>query len=956
MRLLLLFMILAGCLPKTKAQSNWNDSLELAYALLAEGKYQRTEAIARLALDSPRKAVGEANQSHASSILGQVERFRGNLGMAIHLHENALAARESLFGKNSLQAAWSCQNLGTCHAELSEQKQALLFFQRALGIRQAQNENSPDTLLFLQISIGDCLWDRPAEALQQYQKALRFAKRQNDAPTCQAKCWTAMGRAHFAWGKYRDAERFFRKALVSPDLPTKGNALFNLGKLYLATGNADAAISSFRQAAEAQVDGPDEQAVSLQSLAFAHLQSGDAAKCKEFLQDLKPRFDAQPFSLAAIRYSLTVASYCYFGGSHKKAMDICLDVQDRLGQLAIPPGLAVAVNNLMGDIYLSREKPKAAVSYFSAALVSALRANDAQAQAECLLRLANAHLENGRLDKCRDVLEQAKERIVDLPESTNLQGLEKLLASKMALEKKSFGHAVNLADEGLRSVGYSSRKPVEHFICLSLLHQKAKALRAQRAEMALPAYREAAVFLKNWMGAMQLASRSELENLFFGVYEGLLACLLETGAVEEAFRISDKSHAGILNTELGTPELDLSLLRELLRDDQAIIEYFWGEEQVFAFVVKKNSLHTFAFSATDSLERALLRFYNFQKSNKNTDSDLETFMADSRFIYQNLLDSLQPLLPEHCVIVPSGLLHFIPFETLLYDEPMDGVDLGKPPYWVQKHFISYAPSAAFWLAGKLAPDMAHHKNCYAFLLEFKDDPRGWGLLASSREEVEGVAKYCRFKVCEGAEASVDNFNELYPRAWVLHLSTHATASPYEREGSQIVFQYRGEGRSEVELDELLKLKSRAAMVVLSACKSNIGQVYRGEGVWGLARAFLQSGSRSVVTSLWEVDGKSSAELMKSFYFFLVEGKEKDEALTLAKREFFEHSPSRTGRFPHAWASFIVVGDTAALEMPAPLPVQLWQLGLLLFGLLALLFIYKTRLHSLQWYGHTNNGN
>ena len=63
----------------------------------------------------------------------------------------------------------------------------------------------------------------------------------------------------------------------------------------------------------------------------------------------------------------------------------------------------------------------------------------------------------------------------------------------------------------------------------------------------------------------------------------------------------------------------------------------------------------------------------------------------------------------------------------------------------------------------------------------------------------------------------------------------------------------------LRLDEVTRLRLNADLVVLSACRTGQGRLYSGEGVTGLARAFLYAGSRGVVSSLWSVDDRETAD-------------------------------------------------------------------------------------------------
>jgi CHAT domain-containing protein len=90
---------------------------------------------------------------------------------------------------------------------------------------------------------------------------------------------------------------------------------------------------------------------------------------------------------------------------------------------------------------------------------------------------------------------------------------------------------------------------------------------------------------------------------------------------------------------------------------------------------------------------------------------------------------------------------------------------------------------------------------------------------------------------------------------------------------------------------------------LSACETGKGRLYAGEGVTGLARAFLNAGSRGVVYSLWSVDDRETAAFMAQLYGGLKDGQASADALRAAKLAMIRaHKP------PVYWVPFILIGE------------------------------------------------
>ncbi|MGB5819833.1 MAG: CHAT domain-containing tetratricopeptide repeat protein [Saonia sp.] len=110
--------------------------------------------------------------------------------------------------------------------------------------------------------------------------------------------------------------------------------------------------------------------------------------------------------------------------------------------------------------------------------------------------------------------------------------------------------------------------------------------------------------------------------------------------------------------------------------------------------------------------------------------------------------------------------------------------------------------------------------------------------------------------------------------------------------------------SEIALMNLQKTD----LVVLSACRSGLGDYLPGDGAQGIRKAFLAAGCKSVVSALWDVPEKSSKKLIEMFYSKILLGKKRHEALASSKNELRKEYPND----PIHWAGFVLDGNFDSL--------------------------------------------
>jgi CHAT domain-containing protein len=106
------------------------------------------------------------------------------------------------------------------------------------------------------------------------------------------------------------------------------------------------------------------------------------------------------------------------------------------------------------------------------------------------------------------------------------------------------------------------------------------------------------------------------------------------------------------------------------------------------------------------------------------------------------------------------------------------------------------------------------------------------------------------------------------------------------------------------------------LVVVSACETALGDLFIGEGVFGLRRSFVLAGAQTLIMSLWTVPDEKTRELMILVYDMLLEGKPRSEAL----REAQLAMKARNADDIMNWGAFICQGN------PRPLSSQILSRG------------------------------
>ena len=311
------------------------------------------------------------------------------------------------------------------------------------------------------------------------------------------------------------------------------------------------------------------------------------------------------------------------------------------------------------------------------------------------------------------------------------------------------------------------------------------------------------------------------------------------------------------------------------------------------------------------------------------------------------------------VIVPDGVLGYIPYEALLKSEAQTPNAFDTHDYFGKSHTLSYNYSTALWL------EMREKKHASSGLLAMapvfgdklisqnRSDPTlsifdrtraSLGVLDFNGVEVDSICQVFGGRPLIGTEAVLDSFVALAGNYSILHLSTHAKMDEADSDFSYLAFTDADveNGQNILYINDLYNLQLPLNMVVLSACETGIGELKKGEGIISLARGFTSAGAKSIVTTLWAVNDFTTKDIMVGFYANLNKGYDKDEALQQAKITFWENQKNIDHAHPYYWSSFIAIGDMAPLKEKWFEQVWLWIGALAVLVLLFFIFNKKNK--------------
>jgi len=382
-------------------------------------------------------------------------------------------------------------------------------------------------------------------------------------------------------------------------------------------------------------------------------------------------------------------------------------------------------------------------------------------------------------------------------------------------------------------------------------------------------------------------------------------------------RVTDPRRFDDIDPALARPVTSKALQSEVLRPGECFVSVSVANAGLHVFMITPDQFHE---HSIDDPDGALVRrFHNLARLSaaKPDPQAAGAPAAAARELGRLAFAGGDSLIhaARRIYLAPDGVLAGVPFETMQCP--------GENAPLLDAHEVVRVPCATFlqYLRGRNPPPASP----VSLLAVAGDTP----VLAGARDEVNHL--HTRYHATRALNPDQSELLEDLSRYDVVHIASHVRLDSERPWNAGImVGRPRTPARSRdrtasgplalsaadssqvaaglpddpfVRASEIANRRLSARLVVLSACESALGRATFAEGVLGVASSFLGAGSRAVVASLWEVEDRTTADLMERFYHELSDGRPVGAALRAAQLALRREHPE-----PFYWAGFVVIGD------------------------------------------------
>ncbi|MEZ4911850.1 MAG: CHAT domain-containing protein [Saprospiraceae bacterium] len=251
--------------------------------------------------------------------------------------------------------------------------------------------------------------------------------------------------------------------------------------------------------------------------------------------------------------------------------------------------------------------------------------------------------------------------------------------------------------------------------------------------------------------------------------------------------------------------------------------------------------------------------------------------------------------PEKTGILSDGFLLDLPFAALIVTE-------SPRTYLVQKTSLYHLIERSF-------PNKSQRTNAQFAILSPKYSGSGALLPLPFAAQEEKLIQSIFSQSIVYKDIQKSQFFDILSQYGTVHYSGHALlkeTKPYIAIGDNI--------KDWVSIEEIIRAPINTKTIVLAACETAQGIYKAGEGAYSLSKAFINSGSASVVSTLWPVNDQVTTQMMKEMYSVFSKEKDMTVSVNAAQRSYLS-SAKGVALHPYYWAGITVSEEDPISQNP-----------------------------------------
>ncbi|WP_017306677.1 CHAT domain-containing tetratricopeptide repeat protein [Spirulina subsalsa] len=900
--------------PLAQGSPSHDESLMEAVYLNQEAEqlYHRGDAQGAIALYQ--KALAIFRQINVPAGAGRSLQGMGEVYLALERNQEALSSfQEALKLFQSVNhpesIAYTHQYLGQTYEQLGDRTQAITSYQQARQILQQLQRGNPEdpqsirTSLILTTSALAALAFKQGDylpAITQYQTVLTL-QREADDKIGQAYTLNNLGVVYANSSQYALAlDHYYQALQIVRDLANNAKIRYlgaeaailnNLSSLCLVLGEINQALEFSAQAAalyqtwiKGSVSGSNLQGLELlrDALSQSYLSPPILHQSLAIRPPLGDELDVTFAQAGEAVNWLNLAQIYTQQGELTQALEFAQNALKTYQDLNRLPAVVVSLNQV-GQIYQKLGQIDRALALHQQALDLASRLSDAESKAQSYSLLAQAYNSQDKPEQALNFYQQA---LTEYPAKSAGSILTQNEIGRLLITQKKYSEAARI---------------------LTLAMDNFEALR--------PGLND----------AQKVSLFEQGKTIYQHLQQALVAQNQEEKALEIAERSRGRAFVDLLarlvtyQPQTNPPSPTVAQIRQVAQQQQAtLVEYsLIGEDtlnpQLYIWVITPEGKITFRQSHLDQVlipaGQGQVPLTRFVEQSRNILLSQRKQQSEQRLaeLYQLLIQPIADFLPtdpeKKVIFIPQGILFLVPFPALRDEQNQ---------YLIHRHTILTTPSLQLLAYTHQLPKgrgegalIVGNPTMPRIPVPGSSAPVSLMPLPGAETEAKAIATTLGYPALIGDEATEKVVVQQMQQARIIHLATHGLLDEVKQISptpGALALAVSPPDDGLLTPQEILSLRLKADLVVLSACHTGRGRI-TGDGVLGLSRAFLGAGARSTIVSLWAVPDQPTATLMIEFYAQLAEKGDRALALRHAMLHTLKEYPD-----PTHWAGFTLIGE------------------------------------------------